>query len=69
MSSTPTGRAPVLQPIDILDAPFGKAPDVSLHVAYDPAFDLHRPGAGELALAFRMFDELLRDTPFDQWEH
>lgn len=40
-----------------------------LTLTYSTPLDAADPGRGERDLVFQMLDALLRETPFDQWEH
>jgi hypothetical protein len=40
-----------------------------LTLTYSTPLDTQDPGRDEHDLLFLMLDALLRETPFDQWEH
>jgi hypothetical protein len=69
MSSNRPGRRPASSLSEILPAPFGKVPDLSLQITYADALEAHEPSPAELKLAFQMLDALLLAAPFEEWDH
>jgi hypothetical protein len=51
---------------ETFSAPFGKVPTLICMTYRKPG---NTPNQGEMKLGFDMLDALLKDLPFEQWEH